>query len=80
MNFDLENWKEVKKMTKVELTLWDRTPKFVKVGLWIGFSAGVTALGSYLLQRPELFAYYGLINFVLVAINELNKKVRQEKE
>lgn len=56
---------------------WDAIPNWIKVGLWIGFSAGVTAIGSYLLERPELVAYYGVINFVLYALKELGKKVRK---
>jgi hypothetical protein len=60
-------WKKVVKC-------WHELPDWVKVGGWIGFSAAVTAVGSYLLKQPELFPYYGLINFVLFAVKELNKK------
>ena len=55
---------------------WNDLPDFVKVAAWIGFSALVTAVGSYLLERPELFQFYGLINFILYAIKELDKKRR----
>jgi hypothetical protein len=58
-------------------TWWDKIPDFVKTGLWISLSAGITALGSYLLERPELFQWYGLINFILFSIKELDKKVRR---
>lgn len=57
--------------------LWHSLPEFVQVGIWIGFSAGVTAVGSYLLGRPELFSYYGVINFVLFTVKELDKKYRR---
>ena len=58
---------------------WHSLPEYIQVGCWIGFSAGVTAIGSYLLERPELFAYYGVINFVLFTLKELDKKYRRGK-
>lgn len=65
----------MKKISK----LWKSLPEFIKVGLWIGFSAAITAVASYLLERPELFNYYGVINFALFSIKELDKKYRREK-
>lgn len=54
--------------------MYDQTPDWLKTGMWIGISAGVTAVCSYLLERPELFQYYGLINFILFAVKEASKK------
>jgi len=48
-------------------------PETAKVALWVFVSAGLTALVSYLLQRPELVSYYGLLNVVLYFLNELKK-------
>jgi len=59
--------------------MYDQTPDWVKTGLWIGFSAGVTALISSLLEVPELMPYYGVLNFALFAIKEINKQ-RTKKE
>ena len=53
---------------------WKGLPETIKVGLWIGFSAAITAICSWLLGKPELFQYYGFINLILFAIKEVNKK------
>lgn len=45
-----------------------------QTALWIGGSAAITAVCSYLLQRPELAAYYGVINFVLYAVKSANDR------
>jgi hypothetical protein len=50
----------------------------VQTALWIGGSAAIMAVCSYLLQKPELVAYYGVLNFVLYTIKDLNDK-RKEK-
>jgi hypothetical protein len=52
---------------------WKSLPDWIKTGIWISASAFITALGSYLLERPELFQYYGVINFILFALKEINK-------
>ena len=44
-----------------------------EVALWVFASAGLTALLSYLLQKPELVNYYGLLNVLLYFLNELKK-------
>ena len=51
----------------------------VKTGLWIGVSAMITAVASYLLEKPELAAYYGVINFVLYTIKAVNDKRKENK-
>jgi len=51
----------------------------VKTGLWIGVSAMITAVASYLLQKPELAAYYGVINFVLYTIKSINDSSKKEE-
>jgi hypothetical protein len=55
------------------IAYWKGLPDYIKVGAWIGFSAAITAICSWLLQKPELFQYYGLLNFVLFTIKEFNK-------
>lgn len=64
----------MEKITK----LYEQTPDWVKTGLWIGLSAGVTATVSHLLERPELVPYYGILNFVLYALKEAEKKRRSK--
>jgi len=49
-------------------------PETVKVALWVGFSAFVTAVASYVLAQPDLFKYYGFANIAIYFINELKKK------
>ena len=49
---------------------WDNLPRFVRVGVWVAISAGLTALISYLLEQPEMVAYYGVLNIILVALKE----------
>lgn len=49
----------------------------VKVALWIFVSAGVTALVSWLLAKPELFQWYGILNFVLYFIKKLDDQYRK---
>jgi fluoride ion exporter CrcB/FEX len=58
-------------MDKIKNVLSD---DIVKTALWIGLSAGLTSLCSFLLERPELVAYYGVINFVLYALKSLNDR------
>lgn len=58
-------------MEKIKSFLSD---DIVQTGLWIGISAGVTALISFLLEKPELAPYYGVLNFVLYAIKVANDK------
>ena len=57
--------------------VYEQTPDWVKTGGWIGLSAGLTALIAYCLERPELLPYYGVLNFVLYAIKEADKKRRE---
>jgi len=63
------------KLEKLE-TVWHKLPEWVKPAAWIGLSAAITAVGSYILEQPELFQYYGVTNFILFFIKELNKKRR----
>ena len=46
----------------------------VQTALWIGGSAAVMAVCAYLLQRPELVAYYGVLNFIVYALKDINDK------
>jgi len=52
-------------MDKVKTFLSDDR---VEVALWIGLSAGVMAICSYLLQLPELLPYYGVLNFIVYVV------------
>jgi len=58
--------------------VWHRIPETLKVGIWVGFSAGATATISYLLERPEYFKYYGLLNILLFAIKEIGKSIKKK--
>ena len=59
--------------------LWKNTPDFIKTGVWIGVSAGLTFVLTELLNKPELLPYYGAINFLLYGLKELDKKYRRGK-
>ena len=59
--------------------IWNAIPAWARVAVWIGTSAVITSVGSYLLGRPELFAFYGVINFIMYVVNDLDKKYRREK-
>ncbi|MDD5015880.1 MAG: hypothetical protein PHW73_12435 [Atribacterota bacterium] len=48
--------------------------KITKTALWIGVSAGLMAIVTYLLNVPELLPYYGILNFVLYALKEVNDR------
>jgi hypothetical protein len=43
------------------------------VALWVFVSAGLTAILSWALQKPEFIQYYGLLNIALYFLNELKK-------
>jgi len=58
---------------------WHKVPETVKVAIWVGISAGLTALLSYLLEQPELAQYYGIINILLFALKEVEKKRQLKK-
>jgi hypothetical protein len=58
--------------------IYRRVPEWVKVAAWVGFSAAVTAIGAYILERPELAQYYGIVNVILFALKEVEKKRRED--
>jgi uncharacterized membrane-anchored protein YitT (DUF2179 family) len=58
-------------MEKIKAILSD---KITKTALWIGVSAGLMAIVTYLLNVPELLPYYGILNFVLYALKEVNDR------
>ena len=60
--------------------LWHKVPETLKVAIWVGISAGLTALLSYLLEQPGLTQYYGLINVLLFALKEAEKKYQLNKK
>jgi len=62
----------MKRATKVRLAkvFSDTT----KVGVWVFISAGLTALLSWMLDKPEFMSYYGVINIFLFLL----KKVKEE--
>ena len=59
------------------LKLWHNIPDTVQVGIWVFISAGLPALGSYILNEPKLFKYYGIVNIGLFFVKELDKKRRK---
>lgn len=48
--------------------------KRTKTALWIGISAGLTAIITHLLERPDLFPYYGILNFILYFLKDTNDR------
>jgi hypothetical protein len=44
------------------------------VAVWVFVSAGLTALITWALQKPEYIQYYGVLNIVLYFLYELKKK------
>ncbi len=46
----------------------------VKVAIWVFVSAGLMAVLSWALNKPEWAQWYGLINIILFFLKELNKK------
>lgn len=44
------------------------------VALWVGVSAAITAVGSFLLQEPRLVNYYGVINIILFTVKSINDR------
>lgn len=58
-------------MEKIKAILQD---DITKTALWIGVSAGLTAIITYLLNVPELLPYYGILNFILYALKEVNNR------
>lgn len=45
----------------------------VKVGVWVGVSAGLTYVLTALLDKPELVPWYGVLNIGLVLLKGLKK-------
>ena len=45
-----------------------------QTSLWIGVSAGVMAVVAFLLEKPELAQYYGILNFVAYAMKSANAR------
>ena len=60
------------------LKLWHNVPEWMRVLVWVGVSAGITGIGSYVLDQPELFKWYGVVNIILFGIKEFNKKRRDK--
>lgn len=63
---------------KLEKRLQFAIPETYSVALWVFASAGLTAVLSWALQKPEWTAYYGILNVLLYFLNEL-KKGKEEK-
>jgi len=60
---------------RFSLVLSDTT----KVGAWVFISAGLTGLVSYLLEKPELINYYGVLNIVLYLIKKIGEEFNEGK-
>jgi len=45
-----------------------------QTSLWIGASAAIMAIVAFLLDKPEMAQYYGILNFVAYAIKSINDK------
>lgn len=48
-------------------------PETWGVMLWVGASAGITAIATWVLAQPDLIKYYGIVNVVLFFLAELKK-------
>jgi len=48
-------------------------PETWGVMLWVGGSAAVTAIATWVLQQPDLIKWYGVVNVVLYFLAELKK-------
>lgn len=59
-------------MDKVKNAVVETLP----VAVWVGASAFITYIITQLLQKPELSAYYGILNVVLFLLKELRKEVK----
>ena len=70
-------WKVVIHMKSEALKNASRSTWTVLV--WVAVSAALTAALSYLLEKPEYAAYYGVINVVLYMVKELNREYRAGK-
>ena len=46
----------------------------IKVALWVFVSAGIMAVITWALGKPEFLPYYGLLNIVLFWLKELKKE------
>ncbi len=64
---------KTKTSTRIKIVVSDS----VKVGAWIFVSAGITGLASVLLNDPDLFKWYGVLNFVLYIIKQINDQFRK---
>ena len=51
----------------------ESTKKTAKVLGWVAGSAAVTAICTFVLDKPEYSQYYGIANIVLFFLNELRK-------
>lgn len=58
---------------KLDIVFSDTT----KVGLWVFVSAGLTALLSWMLRKPEFVSYYGVINVFLFLLKKINDEFRK---
>ena len=59
---------------KLQIVISDST----KVAVWIFVSAGITAIASWALSQPDLFKWYGLINFIIYLVKQLDEKFRKK--
>lgn len=55
------------------------TKETSKVALWVFVSAGLMAVVTYLLGKPELIQWYGALNVLLFFLKELNKEKEKKK-
>lgn len=54
--------------------LTEANKETIKVAGWIFLSAGLMAVISWALGKPEFLPYYGILNIVLFWLKELKKK------
>jgi len=45
-----------------------------QTSLWIGVSAAIMAVVAFLLEKPELAQYYGVLNFIAYMVKSINDR------
>ena len=63
----------------LEVRVLESTKKTAKVLAWVGGSAAVTAVCTFILNEPDYAKYYGIVNIVLFFLKELrNDRVPEQ--
>lgn len=58
-------------LVNLSIRLNESTKKTAKVLAWVGASAAITAVCTFILDEPDYVKYYGIVNIILFFIKEL---------